>query len=229
MFLLFLTKFGIMPQQMNVLRCYSCKMYQVHLIKQAKKWQCKVCNHKQILRQVFFRGSGKDCRICVKKLNMMKEHGNETNEFFYGDNNINDNNSAGCSNQSNSGGIENKWAKYLETPEDTECNTSKFVNNESNSNENNDESMYSHNDDTTYECSQNDYVNTSINYYYESQSEQDHCDDKHESTQIKKTETFDDTNSSDGDSQIYNKSVTDTKYARNIFDDNEDFDVAIDF
>lgn len=160
---------------------------------------------------------------------MMKEHGNETNEFFDGCNNTNDNNLAGCSNQTNSGGVENKWAKYLETPKDTECNTSKLVNSESNSNEQNDESMYSHNDDTTYECSQNDYVNTSNNYYYESQSEQDHCNDIHESDQIKKTQTFDDTDSSDSDSQISNKSVTDTKCAKSIFDDNEDFDVTIDF
>lgn len=58
-----------MSQEMNVLCCYSCKMFQVHIVKKANKWQCKMCNMKQTIQKVYYKGLGKDCRVCVQKLN----------------------------------------------------------------------------------------------------------------------------------------------------------------
>ena len=45
----------IMPQEFNILRCYSCQLFQVHFVKKETKWSCKVCSEKQSLKQVFFR------------------------------------------------------------------------------------------------------------------------------------------------------------------------------
>ena len=44
-----------MPQEFNILRCYSCHLFQVHFVKKEPKWSCKVCSEKQSLKQVFFR------------------------------------------------------------------------------------------------------------------------------------------------------------------------------
>ncbi|KAG8190099.1 hypothetical protein JTE90_006037 [Oedothorax gibbosus] len=58
-----------MPQEFQILRCYSCEKFQVHQTKKAKTWQCKVCGEKQSLKKAYFIGSAKDCRINVQKLN----------------------------------------------------------------------------------------------------------------------------------------------------------------
>ncbi|XP_021345616.1 uncharacterized protein DDB_G0290685-like isoform X2 [Mizuhopecten yessoensis] len=36
-----------MPQEFQVLRCYQCSTFQVHQVKKAKKWSCKMCGEKQ--------------------------------------------------------------------------------------------------------------------------------------------------------------------------------------
>ncbi|XP_046594564.1 uncharacterized protein LOC124294193 [Neodiprion lecontei] len=61
-----------MVQELNVLQCYSCKMFQVHIVKKAKKWQCKICNEMQSIQHVYYKGSGQDCRLQVQHLNLMK-------------------------------------------------------------------------------------------------------------------------------------------------------------
>ncbi|CAB3359225.1 Hypothetical predicted protein [Cloeon dipterum] len=62
-----------MPQEFQVLRCYACSTYQVHFVKKSSnKWQCKMCNEKQSLKQVFGRGTGQDCRLHVQKLNAQR-------------------------------------------------------------------------------------------------------------------------------------------------------------
>ncbi|KAE8739991.1 hypothetical protein FOCC_FOCC014507 [Frankliniella occidentalis] len=95
-----------MPQELHVLRCYSCQTFQVQIVKKVPKWQCKVCNEKQSvlkvsghssnfivicafilglslsLSQVYAKGSGKDCRQYVQDLNMQQgllaaEHSSE--------------------------------------------------------------------------------------------------------------------------------------------------------
>lgn len=219
---------------MNVLHCCSCKMYQVHMIKQAKKWKCKVCNHKQILKQVFFRGSGKDCRVCVQKLNLLKTQEDQTNEYFHDDSSVNDNYCANFSNQTNSEKVENKWSKYLDTPEDIAFKNSNFSHSESNNYQEDHESTCLDNDSTTKEHSETEYVNTNISYNYQNDFEQEHFDyeeeyDEENANTIEESETFDNTSNIDNDTQYYDKNITETKPVKNIFDDNEDFDDSINF
>ncbi len=51
-----------MAQEFVVLNCCSCDRYQVQQSKKATKWLCKVCNHKQSVKQFFGRGSAK--QVC---------------------------------------------------------------------------------------------------------------------------------------------------------------------
>ncbi|XP_012148900.1 uncharacterized protein LOC105663607 [Megachile rotundata] len=222
-----------MPQDMNVLRCCSCKMYQVHMIKQAKKWKCKVCNHKQILKQVFFRGSGKDCRICVQKLNLLKIQENQTNEYFDDDSNVNNYHCANFSNQSNTEKVENKWAKYLDTPEDTAGVSSFSCSERSNYQEVHEPTCLDTNS-TIEEYSEIEYVNTNISCNYQSNFEQEHFhneeeyDEQNDNT-IEESETFDNKSNIDSHTQYNDENINEAKSAKNIFDDNEDFDDTINF
>ncbi|XP_014343540.1 MRN complex-interacting protein isoform X2 [Latimeria chalumnae] len=61
-----------MVQEFQVLRCFSCKTFQVHQVKKCKKWSCKVCGEKQSLIKVYSQGTGADCRRHVQKLNMVQ-------------------------------------------------------------------------------------------------------------------------------------------------------------
>ncbi|XP_011180626.1 MRN complex-interacting protein [Zeugodacus cucurbitae] len=58
-----------MPQEIRVLQCSECKMFQVDLVKKGTKWTCKICNLKQSFVTEYFRGSGPDCRVLVQELN----------------------------------------------------------------------------------------------------------------------------------------------------------------
>ncbi|XP_050336355.1 MRN complex-interacting protein [Bactrocera neohumeralis] len=62
-----------MPQEIRVLQCTECKMFQVDLVKKVKTWTCKVCNVKQRSLTEYFRGSGPECRVLVQNLNKNKE------------------------------------------------------------------------------------------------------------------------------------------------------------
>jgi len=106
-----------MSQGMNVLCCYSCRMYQVHIMKKARKWQCKLCNAKQSLQQIYFQGSGKDCRLHVQHLNYLKA--NDTSISFISEQeNCNDNcNATNIAQELDiENPIKNKRAKYLDLP-----------------------------------------------------------------------------------------------------------------
>ncbi len=61
-----------MPQEFQVLRCYTCQTFQVHQVKKTLKWNCKMCGEKQSIKKVFGRGSGADCRKHVQKCNMLQ-------------------------------------------------------------------------------------------------------------------------------------------------------------
>lgn len=89
-----------MSQEMNVLCCYSCQMFQVHIVKKEKKWQCKVCNEKQSIRRVYFQGLGKDCRLYVQQLNSQKQENFESVQTE--DSDINDENYVSCDNTESS-------------------------------------------------------------------------------------------------------------------------------
>ena len=41
-----------MPQEFQVLQCYSCETFQVHQVKKALKWNCKLCGEKQSIKKV---------------------------------------------------------------------------------------------------------------------------------------------------------------------------------
>ncbi|XP_063407397.1 MRN complex-interacting protein-like [Mytilus trossulus] len=72
-----------MPQEFNVLQCYKCETFQVHQVKKATKWNCKLCGEKQSIKKVCGRGSGYDCRQHVQKLNLLRaEQGNRDETQF---------------------------------------------------------------------------------------------------------------------------------------------------
>ncbi|XP_062135267.1 MRN complex-interacting protein [Drosophila sulfurigaster albostrigata] len=62
-----------MSQQIRVLQCKECDLYQVDIVKKSNKWDCKVCRQKQVVLREFFRGTGAECRLKVQELNL--EHG----------------------------------------------------------------------------------------------------------------------------------------------------------
>ena len=221
-----------MPQELNVLHCSSCKMYQVHIVKRAKKWQCKVCNVKQFLGRVFFQGSGKDCRVQVQKLNATKAYGNEGNASFeMGDDANCSSYRNDCSDRQSSPDIaESNWEKYLGTPEQTQCRTSDTSDDANDCSEEHHDSACRYNE-MEHECSQNDY--TIINSYRGNDLEEDFCfDNRDEEEDFEIGDTVDATPSSDSISEkddSRGKNVIEIKDARSIFDDNEDFDIAIEF
>ncbi|MCI4379752.1 hypothetical protein PGIGA_G00231850 [Pangasianodon gigas] len=61
-----------MVQEFHVLRCFSCKTFQVQQVKKSKKWSCKMCGEKQSLIKEYGRGTGADCRRHVQKLNSLR-------------------------------------------------------------------------------------------------------------------------------------------------------------
>lgn len=44
-------------QTFRVLKCVECKIFQVDLLKKAKKWSCKICNQKQSVFKVYFESN----------------------------------------------------------------------------------------------------------------------------------------------------------------------------
>ncbi|XP_062856935.1 MRN complex-interacting protein [Trichomycterus rosablanca] len=61
-----------MVQEFQVVRCFSCKTFQVQQVKKSKKWSCKMCGEKQSLMKEYGRGTGADCRRHVQKLNSLR-------------------------------------------------------------------------------------------------------------------------------------------------------------
>ncbi|TDG50254.1 hypothetical protein AWZ03_003159 [Drosophila navojoa] len=59
-----------MSQQIRVVQCVECSLYQVDIVKKTNRWECKVCDAKQVMQKEFFRGSGAECRAKVQQLNL---------------------------------------------------------------------------------------------------------------------------------------------------------------
>ena len=58
--------------------------------KSTNKWTCKLCGEKQSIKQIFFKGSGKECRMQVQQLNLakgMKNQVKNANAHYVGDEN----------------------------------------------------------------------------------------------------------------------------------------------
>ncbi|XP_049634391.1 MRN complex-interacting protein [Suncus etruscus] len=66
------------PQHFRVLRCCSCRLFQVHQASKSKKWTCKACGEKQSFLRAYGEGSGADCRNHVQKLNLLQGQLSET-------------------------------------------------------------------------------------------------------------------------------------------------------
>ena len=45
----------VMGQEFQVVRCYSCQVFQVQQVKKDPRWVCKVCNEKQSLKLSYYR------------------------------------------------------------------------------------------------------------------------------------------------------------------------------
>ncbi|XP_043519252.1 uncharacterized protein DDB_G0284311 [Frieseomelitta varia] len=224
-----------MSQEMNILRCYSCKTYQVHIVKKAKKWQCKICNFKQTFKQAYFKGSGKDCRIVVQKLNLMKEHENQENVSFNRnsnhDNYSNDNDNYTEQPKSNVN-VENKWTKYLDKSEEIESNIFKASSSKDNSQIETDHLEYSEycDNDTICKWPQNEHTNIDNDVSYENDFKQDliyHNEQEHDNFVSEEIDNVSDSDNKSND--FHSKNVNEIKSTKNIFDDNEDFDITIDF
>ncbi|XP_076247557.1 uncharacterized protein LOC143187320 isoform X1 [Calliopsis andreniformis] len=214
-----------MSQELNILRCFQCKMYQVHIVKKAKKWQCKICNVKQSYRRVFFQGTGKDCRIYVQKLNAMKAYENEGNASFEMDDIDSCNYSSSSTEQQSKLNVnENEWSQCLGPSEENQFNTFEISNDMYLNFEKNDP----HIDNTEYACTQSDYSNLNSCHETELQVAYSDIDIKNDDTVME--QNYDNIQiNNDSSTSVYDKSTGETKETKNIFDDNEDIDVAIDF
>ena len=64
-----------MPQEFQILRCFSCETFQVDGVKiKNVKWQCKLCGLKQSIKYIYSKSSSaKECRVQVQKLNSSRE------------------------------------------------------------------------------------------------------------------------------------------------------------
>ncbi|XP_050716162.1 MRN complex-interacting protein-like isoform X2 [Eriocheir sinensis] len=69
-----------MGQEFHVVRCFSCAAFQTQQVRKDKKFVCKLCGEKQSVRKEYGRGSGKDCRVHVQKLNTMRRSMEEEQE-----------------------------------------------------------------------------------------------------------------------------------------------------
>ncbi|XP_068203915.1 MRN complex-interacting protein [Palaemon carinicauda] len=61
-----------MVQEFQVVRCFSCLSFQSQQVCKKPKFTCKVCGEKQSVRKEYGRGTGKECRIHVQKLNRLQ-------------------------------------------------------------------------------------------------------------------------------------------------------------
>ncbi|XP_054697800.1 MRN complex-interacting protein isoform X2 [Grus americana] len=68
---------GGMAPRFWVLRCCSCRLFQVQQAKRSGKWSCSVCGQRQAVQKVYGQGSGLDCRHHVQKLNLLQGEAEE--------------------------------------------------------------------------------------------------------------------------------------------------------
>ncbi|XP_071517806.1 uncharacterized protein [Panulirus ornatus] len=61
-----------MGQEFHVVRCFSCLNFQSQQVRKDRKFACKLCGAKQSVKKDYGRGTGKDCRVHVQKLNTLR-------------------------------------------------------------------------------------------------------------------------------------------------------------
>nr|CAI5824950.1 unnamed protein product [Callosobruchus analis] len=58
-----------MPEYI-ILQCFSCKIFQVHIVKKSSKWKCKLCSARQSVIKIFMKHeTAKECRVVVQEMN----------------------------------------------------------------------------------------------------------------------------------------------------------------
>ncbi|XP_016936348.4 MRN complex-interacting protein [Drosophila suzukii] len=108
-----------MSQEIRVLQCIQCKMYQVDIVKKANKWQCKICRQKQNMLKEFFRGSGPECRVKVQQLNLergVQEEKLEEDLFLTAQEQLDQKENSLEKQKSTPQRKTNKWADYVDEP-----------------------------------------------------------------------------------------------------------------
>ncbi|KAM6380192.1 MRN complex-interacting protein isoform 3-T3 [Pluvialis apricaria] len=112
---------GGMAPGLWVLRCCSCRLFQVQQAKRSGKWSCSVCGQRQAVQKVYGQGSGLDCRRHVQKLNLLQGEAEEaigwTSRYVEESVNDNKNTAAQCEDSSvqQEGRPEvSRWSKYLD-------------------------------------------------------------------------------------------------------------------
>ncbi|XP_073424112.1 MRN complex-interacting protein [Dendrobates tinctorius] len=111
-------------QEFQVLRCYSCHVFQVQQVKKSKKWSCKLCGEKQTVLRVYGQGSGADCRHHVQKLNLLQGQAATGADGGICPSSVSDEDPGGESHPSPTASQEaalmSRWNKYLEENRDEE-------------------------------------------------------------------------------------------------------------
>ena len=105
-----------MPQEFQILRCYSCETFNVDIVKKTiTKWQCKMCGEKQSIKHVYgTSSSAKDCREMAQALN--EKRGEKADEIPNFDENFDDDTSFLQDSKIIKTGSVSRWAKFLVKP-----------------------------------------------------------------------------------------------------------------
>ena len=119
-----------MVQEFNVVRCFSCETFQVDQVKKStNKWTCKMCGEKQSLKQVYFTGTGKECRLNCQTLNMRRMEAESVKDAELADRSSEDENdevvipsiSNSVTEFNNQQCVARDWGKFLEDEERDEA------------------------------------------------------------------------------------------------------------
>ncbi|KAM9373282.1 MRN complex-interacting protein [Phaethornis superciliosus] len=104
-----------------VLRCCSCRLFQVQQAKRSGKWSCSVCGQRQAVQKVYGQGSGLDCRHHVQKLNLLQGEAEEAIGWTSGgvEESVNASKNTGVQCEESSVQQEaraevSRWSKYLD-------------------------------------------------------------------------------------------------------------------
>lgn len=155
----------------------------------------------------------------------MKEHEVEkiAKSFDECNYNINDNYTSTYPEQLKLKVSENKWAKYLDSTEEIESNIFKASTSKNIKYNENDKIHLNHDD--IIKSSQNESIKSDRDLSDESDCTQNFVNDNEEDYDNFTPKEIDNSKNND----FHSKNITEIKCKENIFDDNEDFDISIDF
>lgn len=156
----------------------------------------------------------------------MKEHEVEKiAESFDECNNINDSYASTYPEQLELKVTENKWAKYLDSTEEIESNIFKASTSKNITYKENDDEI--HLNDNIIKSSQSESIKSDSDLSDESDCTQNFVNDNDNEKDYDNFISKEIDNSKNND--FHSKNITEIKCKENIFDDNEDFDISIDF